>query len=131
MIAKQAEAFEAFKNEVLQHGTVKLITLENFFYGIYPAEFRSIIPVEELAECFFVWKNHKKHAAIEDKLIFFMSDDEESKVAREMEFFQERSFKLHQGFWMKFMHEGVFHIGAMIKDQQVIKEVCQFFGSFL
>lgn len=131
MIAKQAESFELFQKAVLEVQTAKMITLENFFYGIYPAEFRSIIPVDSLMECFFVWKSHKKMMTQEGVLIFFMTYDEENQAGRDLEFFQERSFKLHEGFWMKFLHEGVFYLGAMIKDVDLIKEVFQFFGTFI
>lgn len=131
MIAKQAEAFEIFQKAVLKEQTAKIITLENFFYGVYPAEFRSIIPVEYLLDCFLVWKNQKKMITQEGVLIFFMTYDEENKASRDLEFFQERSFKLHEGFWMKFLHEGVFYLGAMIRDVDLIKEVFSFFGTFI
>ncbi len=130
MIAKHAEAFEIFQNTVLEKVKVKLVTLENFFYGIYPAEYRSLISIENLMECFLAWKKEKDKKRKEslDSGLFFVGFSSEIAAHKYVEYFQEKAFKIHEGFWLKFNHEGLFWLGAMIKDEDVKKEVNAFFG---
>lgn len=125
MIAKQAEAFNAFQKNILEKCDTKIVTLENFFYGIYPAEYRSLIPVESLSECFLWWKKEKDKRKKEDEafLLFFLSFQSEKNAKEHLEFFQEHPFKIHQGFWVNFWNEGVFWLGCLIKDAELKKMI--------
>lgn len=119
MIAKHAEAFKDFQETVLEKTHVKLITLENFFYGIYPAEYRSLIPQEYILEMFFWWKKEKdkKVKDGEDLLIIFKKFSSEGQARSLIEIFQEKSFKIHEGFWVKFNHEGFFYLGVYVREK--------------
>ncbi len=118
MLAKQAEAFELFKEGVLKKSTIKLVILENFFYGIYPAEYRSLIETDQLIGFFLSWKktSEKKEKSFQEGGRFFQAFKQESLTVPYLEFFQENPMRIHEGFWLKFSYDGMFWIGCLVKD---------------
>jgi hypothetical protein len=130
MIAKHAEAFKEFQTLVLEKAHAKLITLENFFYGICPAEYRSLIPIESILEAFFLWKKDKtkKRKETAEEIVFFLEYPSENAAKNDLEFFQEANFKIHEGFFVKFTHEGVFFLGVFAKGLSLKQKVKNHFG---
>ncbi|NBO24649.1 MAG: hypothetical protein EBU93_05395, partial [Chlamydiae bacterium] len=105
MIAKQAEAFNDFQRLCLEKVHTKQITLENFFYGINPAEYRSLISQEILLDVFLWWKKEKdkKQKETPDTYLFFKQYSNESMAKFDIEYLEEKGIKIHEGFWLKFM----------------------------
>ena len=125
MIAKQAEAFNDFQRICLEKVHTKQITLENFFYGINPAEYRSLISQEILLDVFLWWKKEKdkKQKETPDTYLFFKQYSNESMAKFDIEYLEEKGIKIHEGFWLKFTYEGVFYLGIYIKEVGLKEEI--------
>jgi hypothetical protein len=119
MIAKHREAFEEFSKELIQN--IPLLVLENFFYSIFPAEYRSLVQQTELSYFFQCWwenlhLNYSEHTS-ESGVVYLKSFSEEKKAKKWADHLQEQNFKLHEGCWLKMQHQGVYWVGVFCKSR--------------